>query len=689
MQRILLVFILALLATVAQADIVINEIMYNSSFDPDVEYIELYNAGTAAVNLLDWYLLDDNPSHTPCYLSGILAPGEYLVVAAETDIFAAQFPEVANLYPLGFDTNGEGFGLGNGGDAVVLYDDDEEVVDIVEYDDGSPWPGSPDGEGPSLELINPGMDNNLPSSWDPSVEVGGTPGAVNSSYAADGDPICRDGARDIALPTAADEVTITVRAYDDGGAPTVELFVDSGDGFTATAMFDDGLHGDGAAADSTFGAVIAAQTDGTVVRYYVKATDGLGQIDFWPGDAPAEYRAYTVGWTAPAVGVNEIIASNEMGDVDEAGEHEDWVELHNAGTGAVDLGGMFLTDDFNNPDKWAIPAGTIIPAGGFLRFWADEDLEQGPLHADLKLSADGEEIALFSSRDQGNTMISGWKFGPCQADMPVGYRRDYMPQADDAPARFFPEYLTAATPGATNSTAAYYSDVCINEFHSTSAGGGVDDWIELYNRGDASVDVSGAHLSDRRSDLIQFAIPEGTIVPAGGYLVFDETVMGFGWSSAGDDVIVFAAADSVTGLDFYDFGPQTPDVSEGRAGDGFDAWAFFPAPTPGQPNSGASAVDEPNLPGPALGPVQAYPNPFNPRTKIAFTLNARAEVTVEIIDVAGRRVRTLAQGALEAGPQTVIWDGEMADGRRAASGTYFARVLADRDISIGRMVLVK
>ncbi|PIE76511.1 hypothetical protein CSA17_01760, partial [bacterium DOLJORAL78_65_58] len=292
-------------------------------------------------------------------------------------------------------------------------------------------------------------------------------------------------------------------------------------------------------------------------------------------------------------------------------------------------------------------------------------------------------------RDQGNTLINGWQFGPCAPDAAVGYRHDYAPAAHGAAHRVFPEYLTASTPGATNTTAGYFSAVCINEFHTTSAGGGVDDWVELHNRGTMAVDLSGAFLSDQRSELTKFRIPDGTVLAAGGYLVYDETTLGFGWSSAGDDVIVFAAADSVTGLDFYDFGPQTPDVSEGRLEGGQDIWAFFPEPTPGAANGGLSAVEERVLPGPVLGPVRAHPNPFNPSTRLRFTLNAPAEVTIEIIDVAGRRVRTLRPGALEAGPQTVNWNGELENGRRAASGTYFARVRANTDVAVGRMLLIK
>ncbi len=392
-------------AAPALASVVINEIMYNSSFAPDVEYVELTNTGPAVVNLGDWYLLDSDLSHPKCYLTGTLAAGQYLVVAADVTIFAAQFPGVSNLNPLGFDPSGAGFGLGNTSDTVNLFDDDDLLVDTVTYQDRGDWPTSADGTGPSLELVNPFLDNSLPSSWDPSVPVGGTPGVLNSAYAANAAPICRDGQRDPDLPTAADAVTITVTALDAEALAGVALWVSTGAAYAATPMADDGLHGDGAAADGVFGATIHAQALGTLVKYYAEATDAVGQTDTWPATAPADYRAYTVGYIPPRLVVNEIVASNVAGPVDEMGEHEDWIEIHNPGIAAVDLGGMYLTDDFGNRNKWEIPAGQTIPAGGYLLFWADEQTEQGPRHAAVKLSAGGEEVAICGARDLGNTRI--------------------------------------------------------------------------------------------------------------------------------------------------------------------------------------------------------------------------------------------------------------------------------------------
>jgi hypothetical protein len=71
-RRTLLALVISVLAAVRPLvpPVVINEIMYNSIEATDVEYIEIYNDGPTAVNVTNWYLLDADPLHPRCYLSG-------------------------------------------------------------------------------------------------------------------------------------------------------------------------------------------------------------------------------------------------------------------------------------------------------------------------------------------------------------------------------------------------------------------------------------------------------------------------------------------------------------------------------------------------------------------------------------------------------------------------------------------
>ena len=87
------------------------------------------------------------------------------------------------------------------------------------------------------------------------------------------------------------------------------------------------------------------------------------------------------------------------------------------------------------------------------------------------------------------------------------------------------------------------------------------------------------------------------------------------------------------------------------------------------------------------------PNPFNPSTRLAFALDSApgpVPVRLEIVDLAGRRVRTVANGAFAAGRRhEVVWDGRDDSGRAAPSGTYFARLEAGGVVTSRPVTLVK
>jgi hypothetical protein len=85
----------------------------------------------------------------------------------------------------------------------------------------------------------------------------------------------------------------------------------------------------------------------------------------------------------------------------------------------------------------------------------------------------------------------------------------------------------------------------------------------------------------------------------------------------------------------------------------------------------------------------ASPNPFRPNTTLQLELAQSADVSVEILDPMGRRVRTLSYGTLDGGIHKLVWDGRDDKGREAASGLYFARVKAAQWERVGRLVLIR
>ena len=156
---------------------VINEINYNSSDDYNSDdWVELINPGETEIDISDWILKDDDNSHGYTIPDEtVIQPNNYLVLAKDMDLFSSSYPNINNVIGP-FD-----FSLSGGGDQVRIFDNAGVLIDSVQYDDIDPWPVEPDGNGPTLELINPTLDNLLSESWAASTD-NGTPGAQNSTY---------------------------------------------------------------------------------------------------------------------------------------------------------------------------------------------------------------------------------------------------------------------------------------------------------------------------------------------------------------------------------------------------------------------------------------------------------------------------------------------------------------------------
>jgi hypothetical protein len=86
---------------------------------------------------------------------------------------------------------------------------------------------------------------------------------------------------------------------------------------------------------------------------------------------------------------------------------------------------------------------------------------------------------------------------------------------------------------------------------------------------------------------------------------------------------------------------------------------------------------------------QNYPNPFNPDTRIGFSLRTASWVTLEVIDLLGRKVQVLADGDFSAGEHEVTWDGRNRRGELVASGVYFYRIQVDGRSLTRKMMLMK
>lgn len=161
------------------------------------------------------------------------------------------------------------------------------------------------------------------------------------------------------------------------------------------------------------------------------------------------------GSDGPEIFINEFMAGNDSFIADEFGEYDDWIELYNAGSEAVDIGGWYITDDSLAFSKWQIPDSlpeetTILP-GGFLLLWADEQPEQGVLHIGIKLNVDGETIGISPDGLQFSQLITYGDDMDIEAP-PPDHSAGRVSDGNPDWMIFQPGDVMPPTPGTSNNT---------------------------------------------------------------------------------------------------------------------------------------------------------------------------------------------------------------------------------------------
>jgi len=165
-----------------EGQVVINEIMYHPDAS-DAEFIEIHNLSeTDVFSLSGWRLDGVDFTFAP---GSLIQPGEYLLLAENSAAFALIYEAAAYAKVIG--EYGLGGSLSNGGETLRLLMPDAAdqwiTIDEVSYGDDLPWPLGADGDGPSLQLMDPTRDNNHIGNWavgDGVVDALYTPGEVNS-----------------------------------------------------------------------------------------------------------------------------------------------------------------------------------------------------------------------------------------------------------------------------------------------------------------------------------------------------------------------------------------------------------------------------------------------------------------------------------------------------------------------------
>ena len=344
-----------------------------------------------------------------------------------------------------------------------------------------------------------------------------------------------------------------------------------------------------------------------VANWAATTTNDLNRVT--PGRANATRQSLAA---FPLLWLNEVLPNNVNGQVDNAGDHDPFIELYNSGTTAIDLSAFYLTDDYTNLTQWQFPSGTLLPAKGFLTVWADgEPGETTPaaLHTNFRLTAAAGSVALV--RLQGALAAPAVMDYLDYANLPADRSFGSYPDGEPRHRRSF----YSPTPGATNNPVYPDLKVTINEVMAANqqtvadpASGLFSDWFELYNAGNTAVDLTGYRLTDSLTNTTQYVIPLGYVIPAGGFLVVwadgdpslnqplrPELHVNFRLSQTGEEIGLFAPDDRL--VDGFSFPAQITDLSLGRFPDGAAGPMFYmPAPTPGRKNDLTHANFPPSVP---------------------------------------------------------------------------------------------
>ena len=205
------------------------------------------------------------------------------------------------------------------------------------------------------------------------------------------------------------------------------------------------------------------------------------------GGSPGQMDGYRASPLRNVV-INEFLAHTDPPEYD-------YIELYNHANQPVDISGCILTDD-PTTNKFVVPAGTIIPARGFV-YYSETNMN-------FKLNAAGETI-YFENPSQSRVLdavnFGGQENGVATGRWPDGANDFYR--------------LRSLTPGAPNSPVAQ-SQVVINELMYDPISGNDDDqFVELYNRGTNVLNLGGWQLSG----AVAFTFVTNTILAPDSYLV--------------------------------------------------------------------------------------------------------------------------------------------------------------------------
>lgn len=326
--------------------------------------------------------------------------------------------------------------------------------------------------------------------------------------------------------------------------------------------------------------------------HYTVYVVGRNSSGIWQADADATTsKTWAVLSSLRGVVINEVLARNDSA-VNHEGTFPDIIELFNASASSVDLSGLRLTDDLDDPNKFTFPASTTLAAGAYRVVFANNPDATSGLHTGFGLNQDGDELYLLDRATNGTRIIDSVKFGWQLPNLSVGRLSNGQ------------WGLCTPTSGGANTAVPVgpTASLKINEWLASPASPFVDDFVELYNPDALPVNLGGLFMTDKPiGEPFRHKIVPLSFVDGFGYRVF----IADGNKSAGPDHLDFSLSSEVgeiallngsgSIIDCVVYGQQFFGISQGRSPNGGSRIVYLDLPTPGAGNPVAPGPVQPQF----------------------------------------------------------------------------------------------
>jgi hypothetical protein len=352
-----------------RSPLVISEVMYNPTNRADLrnlEFIEIYNSQTWSENISGYEISGEvNYTFPP---NTVIAARSYLVVAGNPADFVAGYGGATPLGPF-VNTNK----LNNESGIVRLKNDRGGVLIEFTYRDDPPWPLAAAGTGHSMVLARPSYGEDDPRAWAASVNPGGSPRVAEPAPIATFNTILINEVlahTDLPQVDYIELYNYSATSANIGGLalsddPNTNKFVIPGGTILAARSFI-------AFTEAQLGFALNNDGETLFLRSGMRVIDAVkyeGQENGkpwgrFPDGTPAFHtlRTATQGTNNSAFYVNDIVINEIMYAPASGDSDEEYIELKNKGTNAVNVGGWKFTDGIT----FTFPAGIVIPASNYL-----------------------------------------------------------------------------------------------------------------------------------------------------------------------------------------------------------------------------------------------------------------------------------------------------------------------------------